>query len=126
MSETAYSAAVKERRRAGRTLAEIGQEYGVSRQAIHAVIRWHEQEHWRRPFVKNIPYQGLYEYAVEFGAEGLDAMAEAIYGDADDTRGAKLRRLLLGERKTIELDAIHKMIEITGKSFEELFAERSA
>jgi predicted transcriptional regulator len=110
-----------EMRENGATYEEIAKAFGVTRQAVAAAIGK------IRKFPKmydEIPYKGLYDFFKENSRIEINSFCWKALKINDKSCYERYRRLLHGEDVKLSISEIKKIIAYTGKSFEELFAER--
>lgn len=113
----------------GYTYQEIADELGVSRQCVHEKLKNYDKKllgmRGKGFDINTIIYKGFYEHFRDDDYESLTSFAHKVLGTHNHPLG-KLRNFLTGEHKDTRFSVpqIKKMMEVTGKSFEELFELR--
>ena len=131
MSEISKNAkAMYELRQQGFTLEEIGNRYGVTKQAVHQTVKSYKRKvaGFRGKFfhVNEIVYQGIYDYFSENIEESVSSFMAKLYG-YDGGHTENFKRWLRGEQESyFNVKEIQKMCEIVGKPFEETFKKRKS
>ena len=115
-------------RQQGATYQEIADAEGISKQAVYLKVKSYEKKlegnRGRRFDINKIVYKGFYEYFVENPDVRISTLTDEIFG-VGGNNVAKTRQFLYGEHETLlKIRTIKTMMEITGKSFEELFERR--
>lgn len=115
-------------RQRGATYQEMADAEGISRQAVFLKVKAYEKKlkgkRGRGFDVNDIVYKGLYEYFKANPTMNISKLAEAVFGSVGSNMD-RMRRFLLGNAETLfKIKNIKKMMEITGKSFNELFELR--
>lgn len=107
----------------GSTFQEIGQKYGVSRQAVFDLFARHRITPRRYTRIyQNIPYKGLRDFVQANPNMSLSALTYLICGSAGKAAVERTRRLLKGCDCTLSLSQIRRLESKSGMSFDELFA----
>jgi hypothetical protein len=74
--------------------------------------------------MENIAYQGIYQLFVNDDMMTESRLARMVYKNNCGANRNRISRLVKGENVKMTIQEIKKLIEITGKSFEELFELR--
>lgn len=117
-------------RQRGATYQEMADAEGVSRQAIYMKVKSYEAKlngkRGRGFDINDIVYKGLYEFFKADTTMHIYKFTEAVFGGCGHNI-EKVKRFLLGEAETLfKIKHIKIMLELTGKTFEELFERRRA
>ena len=106
----------------GKTYQEIGDIMCYSAGAI----RYNIMDKVRRDAIvyNQIVLKGFYDYFTENKNITIANFAFRVFGKADHDHYYLLRRLLKGQNVKVTTNSIRRMIETTGKTFEELFEKR--
>ena len=113
----------------GYTYQEIADELGVSRQCVHEKLTKYDKKllgmRGKGFDINTIIYKGFYEHFRDDDYESLTSFAHKVSGNANHPL-SKLRNFLTGEHKDARFSVpqIKRMMEVTGKSFDELFELR--
>ena len=113
-------------RNEGKTYAEIGEIFGVSRQRVHQAIG---KDRIRKSnlLTEKIKYRGIYDFLESNPQMSVATFIRKSFGGSvcrnDYTRAINF---FTGEVNDTHftINQIKRLIEFTGKSFEELFEER--
>ena len=113
----------KELRAEGLTYREIGDIMCYSTSAVHYAIGKKE----RKPAMiyEEIAYKGFYEYFRDNPKMTVYHFAKLIFSHCNSQQYHLIIRALQGQNVRLTLRTYKLMIEITGKTFEELFEPRS-
>lgn len=108
----------------GLSYDEIGQKYGVSRQRIYQIVKVAGADRIRKnnTNIERIVYKGVYEFMKDNSNVSYASLSRAIGISNSSVFQRFLQSTSDNGRPTIR--QIKKLIEITGKSFEELFERR--
>ena len=118
-----------QKRLEGYTFQEIADELGVSRQCVHEKLTKYDKKllgmRGKGFDINTIIYKGFYEHFRDDDYESLTSFMKKIFGNHSKYLG-KLRNFLTGEHKDARFSVpqIKRMMEVTGKSFDELFELR--
>lgn len=113
-------------REEGKTYEEIGKMFGVTKQAVEISIRQAEQTFESNRLRKytfkcdDIVYQGLYDVFDNDITMTVSKLSKIL----GVSRPTVKRMLCTGTNTKLPINTIQKLIEYSGKSFEELFAPR--
>lgn len=113
----------------GATYQEIADAVGISKQRVHQIMlkNFPEMKGMRRNHfdIERIIYKGIYDYFKSHPYESLASFIRKIYGHYGN-EAKKIKGFITGaSNKTFyTVSQIQRMCEITGSSFEELFALR--
>lgn len=101
----------------GATFSDIAEHFGVSRQYIQT----HYTQHKRGAKIKNVAYKGINDYIKESG-ESIGSLGTKLFGAGGGQAGyQKFHNMITGRVKSAKISDIRRIIEYTGKTFEELF-----
>lgn len=115
-------------REQGKTYQEIGEMYNVSKQYVASSIKKFERLSGTRVRKNNyniekIAYKGIYQLFENDSTMTVAKLSRMIYGYSSGVAN-RINRLIKGENVRLSIKEIKKLIEITGKPFEELFELR--
>ena len=114
----------------GKTYREIGEACGVTRQqANYILLHYDEALKGIRGHgfdIDTIIYKGLYEYFRKNLYESVTSFTKKVYGNAATSAVITMRNFLTGKYKDsrFTVPVIKRICEVTGMSFEEVFAIR--
>jgi hypothetical protein len=113
----------------GRTLQEIADHEGISKQAVYEKLETYKRKmagaRGHGFNINTIVYNGIYEHFAKNQHETVSSFAEKVYGTARGGHSATVRSFNQGERQSrFTIDQIKKICDIVGKSFEETFELR--
>lgn len=108
----------------GKTMKEIGEYFGVSRQRISILLKGRGKRTKDLLFVEKIPYKGLYEYFKANTRMSVPAFVERIRAGGHHSDSEKMRRFLLGENSSYSKRVYDNMLAVTGMTYEQLFELR--
>lgn len=112
-------------REQGKTYQEIGEMYGISKQRVEKCIKDFNDLVGDKPRnIECIPYKGIYEYLKNNPKISVTSLIKEITNYTNITSRERIRNLFKGTNTQITIKEIKKLIEITGKPFEELFELR--
>lgn len=108
-------------REEGKTLEEIGEYFGVSKQRAHAIIGGYKKAN---PLYKKIKYKGLRKWFKENDVT-FSKFARMVGANFSPSYVRQIQNWLSegGEGRKFTVDQIKTMLELTGMTFEELFEE---
>lgn len=112
----------KKLRAQGKTYEEIGNIMCYSRAAIFYNVG--HQIRKNAEIYNRIVYKGFYDYFDEHKDVTIYRFSYMIFGYAKSNVYYLLVRMFKGQDIRLPLSVIQKMVEVTGKSFEELFEKR--
>ena len=120
IKKTERLAQMIEMRNAGVTYQEIGNIYGISKQRAYDVLRKHcPRKKYKEFKVEECIYSGLRDWLIETKMPLYKF--ECIYtGKVVDVATVTTRSRLLGVRD-FKISEIERILEFTGKTYEELF-----
>ena len=113
----------------GYTYQEIADELGVSRQCVHEKLTKYDKKllgmRGKGFDINTIIYKGFYEHFRDDDYESLTSFVHKVSGNHNRPL-SKFRNFLTGEHKDARFSVpqIKRMMEVTGKSFDELFELR--
>lgn len=116
-------------REQGKTYQEIGDIYGVSKQCVEQSIKGFEircNSRVRKDNydIEKIMYRGVYDFFKNDNTMTASKLTRMIYGHSSSDISSRIMRLFKGESARTTIEEITKLIEVTDKSFEELFELR--
>ena len=109
-------------RNEGKTYEEIAKEFGVTRQAVWGYLG---QKRRNQSIYDNIPFQGLYEIFRDNPGLTINRFVLQALHKNDKTTQARYWNLLTRKEAAFKISEIKKILEHTGLTFEQLFAERT-
>lgn len=112
----------KKLREQGKTYREIADIMCYSRAAIYYNVGHKVRKD--AEIYNQIIYKGLYDYFEEHKDITIYRFSCMIFGYAKSNVYYLLVRMFKGQDIRLPLSVIQKMVEVTGKSFEELFEKR--
>ena len=115
-------------REQGKTYQEIGEMYNVSKQYVASSIKKFERLSGTRVRKNNyniekIAYKGIYQLFENDSTMTIAKLSRMICGYSSGVAN-RINCLIKGEDTRLSIKEIKKLIEITGKPFEELFELR--
>ena len=113
-------------RKHGLTYAQIGEEFGISRQRVHQLIG---KERARKcdTNIEEIAYEGIYQLFVDDPEMTFTKLTKIMYGTiaAESASCEKVYRFVRKKANSrMTLDCINNLIRYIGKTYEEVFKER--
>lgn len=116
-------------REQGKTYQEIGDIYGVSKQCVEQSIksfeiRCNSRVRKNNYDIEKIMYRGVYDFFKNDNTMTASKLTRMIYGYSSSDISSRIMKLFKGESARTTIEEITKLIEVTGKSFEELFELR--
>ena len=112
-------------REQGLNYQQIGEIYHISRQGVHAIIG---KENARKNItdVERIVYKGIYDYMMENPKLSFRGLYKKISSGYTENQMRHFSSFLQNPTDfgKLTISQIKKLIELTGKSFEELFERR--
>ena len=109
----------------GKALAEIAEYFGVSRQAVSAVLKNRVRVRKRdAKLFEQIPYKGIYEFVQSDEKITVPRFAAMIGMSVCRASTEKARRFLRGESVALFKYNYDALIEKTGMTYEQLFELR--
>ena len=116
---------ILELRNQGKTYAEIGEMFGVSKQWVHQMVGEHRIRKGNYE-IEHIRYKGIYEFMRDNPTITLSTLTLKGIGKGKNLY-CKFQRAITGTNRDMHLsiNQIKRLTAYTGKSFEELFAERN-
>lgn len=116
-------------REQGKTYQEIADMHGVSKQCVEQSIKSFEircNSRVRKDNydIEKIMYRGVYDFFKNDNTMTASKLTRMIYGYSSNDISSRITRLFKGESARTTIEEITKLIEITGKPFEELFELR--
>lgn len=116
-------------RQRGATYQEMADAEGTTRQDVFQKVKAYERKLMGKRGringfnINKIVYKGIYEYFRDHIDETVCSFSNKVFGYAEKVQCVK--RFLLGESESLfKVHQIKKMMEVTGKSFDELFELR--
>ena len=113
----------------GSTYQEIGDSFGISRQAVHQRIIFYKRKvegiRGHSFNIDDIVYKGIYEWFKEHLNESLCSLCRKVYQKPNNSSIVKLRGFVKGEHDSVfDIEHIKRLCEVIGKPFEEVFERR--
>ncbi|MBE7039120.1 MAG: AsnC family protein [Ruminococcaceae bacterium] len=113
----------------GATYQEIGDSFGISKQAVHNRITFYKRKlegiRGHGFNIESIVYKGIYDYFKEHLNESLHSLCRKVYQRPNNSSIVKLREFLKGKHDSIfKIEQIKRLCEVIGKPFEEVFERR--
>lgn len=114
-----------ELREQGLNYRQISEIYHISRQRVHSIIG-KEKSRKNNADIERIVYKGIYDYLTENPKISLNTLYRKISSNYTSNQMRNFRVFLMNtsDRGKLTIRQIKKLIEITGKSFDELFERR--
>lgn len=113
----------------GYTYQKIADELGVSRQCVHEKLKKYDKKllgmRGKGFDINTIIYKGFYEHFRDDEYESLTSFEHKVFG-GHGHHTFSIKKFIIGEHESrFTVKHIKKMMEVTGKSFDELFELRS-
>jgi hypothetical protein len=110
----------------GKTLAEIAQYFGCTRQAVQNKLMRHKRDRRRyQDIFEACPYIGLRNYMLRHKGLRIADLSRVLFGSADSTPRKKTLDMLSGKNTMLSIRNVKAMEKATGMSFAELFKEET-
>lgn len=106
----------------GKTLAEIAQYFGCTRQAVQNKLLRHKRDRRRyQDIFEACPYIGLRNYMLRHKSLRISDLSRVLFGSADPTPRKKTLDMLAGKNTMLSIRNVKAIEKATGMSFAELF-----
>lgn len=106
----------------GATYKEIGAVFGASRQAVEEKLSYHgRSRRCNTKIIEECPYVGLRRYMIEHPRLKASGLCMRIFSNYSRANLAKTQRMLNGADSMLRVSTMHKLEELTGMPFAELF-----
>lgn len=117
-------------REQGKTYQEIGEMYGVSKEAVQSAIKTAEKYYGFKvrksnANIEKIAYKGIYELFKNDQSMTVSKLCNICFGTSNNKTKTKMYGFIKGKNVSLTLNNIQKLIAYSGMTFEELFELRS-
>jgi hypothetical protein len=110
----------------GKTLAEIAQYFGCTRQAVQSKLAYHHRNRRRyQDIFEACPYIGLRNYMLRHREFSIGDLCRVLFNSRQATPLAKTRNMLAGMNTMLSIRNVKAIEKATGMSFAELFKEET-
>ena len=113
-------------RAAGKSYAEIGEKYGITRQAVQqaeSIFKIRQEK--RNKKIDKIIYQGIYDMFYDDYNFNIHKLVVMMGYSDNSPNCTKIRNFITGNNNTIKMAAINSLIKNSGETYEVLFKRRT-